>query len=102
MDNEKTNELKISLDEATAQGTYSNLAIIAHSPSEFIIDFVRVMPGTKNAKVHSRIIMTPEHTKRLLRALEDNVRRYEAQNGEIRQPVQRTFNMMDALKKAEA
>lgn len=78
MDNEKTNELKISLDEATAQGTYSNLAIIAHSPSEFIIDFVRVMPGTKNAKVHSRIIMTPEHTKRLLRALEDNVRRYEA------------------------
>ncbi len=102
MDNEKTNELKISLDEAMAQGTYSNLAIIAHSPSEFIIDFVRVMPGTKNAKVHSRIIMTPEHTKRLLRALEDNVRRYEAQNGEIRLPEQRTFNMMDALKKGEA
>ena len=60
------------------------------------------MPGTKNAKVHSRIIMTPEHTKRLLRTLEDNIRRYEAQYGEIRLPEQRTFNMMDVLKKGEA
>lgn len=102
MDNEKTNELKIALDETTAQGIYSNLAILAHSSSEFIIDFVRVVPGVKSAKVQSRIIMTPEHTKRLLRALEDNIRRYEAQHGEIRLPEQRTFNMMDVLKKGEA
>ncbi len=102
MDNEKTNELKIALDETTAQGIYSNLAIIAHSSSEFIMDFVRVVPGVKSAKVQSRIIMTPEHTKRLLRALEDNIRRYEAQHGEIRLPEQRTFNMMDVLKKGEA
>ena len=88
MDNEKTNELKIALDETTAQGIYSNLAILAHSSSEFIIDFVRVVPGVKSAKVQSRIIMTPEHTKRLLRALE--------------LPEQRTFNMMDVLKKGEA
>lgn len=102
MDNEKSNELKIALDEATAQGIYANLAIIAHSSSEFIMDFVRVVPGVKSAKVQSRIIMTPEHTKRLLRALEDNIRRYEAQHGEIRLPEQRTFNMMDVLKKGEA
>lgn len=102
MDNEKSNELKIALDEATAQGIYANLAIIAHSSSEFIMDFVRVVPGIKSPKVQSRIIMTPEHTKRLLRTLEDNIRRYEAQYGEIRLPEQRTFNMMDVLKKGEA
>ncbi len=102
MDAEKKNELKITLDESTAQGTYSNLAIIAHSSSEFIVDFVRVVPGAKNAKVHSRVIMTPENTKRLLIALEDNIRKYEAQNGEIKFQNQRTFNMMDVLKKGEA
>lgn len=102
MDNEKTNELKITLDENTAQGIYSNLAIIAHSSSEFVIDFVRVVPGANNAKVHSRIIMTPEHAKRLMLALEENVRKFEAQYGEINFHSQRTFNMMDALKKGEA
>lgn len=92
------NELKISLDENTAQGIYSNLAVISHSPSEFVIDFVRIVPGIKNAKVHSRIIMTPEHAKRLMRALEDNIRKYESQNGEINLPEERTFNMMNAVK----
>lgn len=95
---EKENELKITLDENTAQGTYANLAVIAHSASEFVIDFVRVVPGVKTAKVHSRIIMTPEHTKRLMRALEDNIRKYESQNGEIKLPEEMTFNMMNAIK----
>lgn len=95
---EKENELKITLDENTAQGTYANLAVIAHSASEFVIDFVRVVPGVKTAKVHSRIIMTPEHTKRLMRALEDNIRKYESLNGEIKLPEDKTFNMMNAIK----
>lgn len=95
---EKENELKITLDENTAQGTYANLAVIAHSASEFVIDFVRVVPGVKTAKVHSRIIMTPEHIKRLMRALEDNIRKYESLNGEIKLPEDKTFNMMNAIK----
>lgn len=98
MENDKEQEINISIDEATAQGTYSNLAIIAHSTSEFVIDFIRTVPGVKSPKVHSRIIMTPEHAKRLARALNENIKRYEIQNGEIRLPEERTFNMMNAFK----
>jgi hypothetical protein len=76
-------EINIELDEATAEGTYSNLAIINHSPSEFVIDFVAIMPGTPKAKVKSRIILTPEHAKRFQSALADNIRRYEESHGEI-------------------
>ena len=76
-------QINIELDEATAEGTYSNLAIINHSPSEFVIDFVAIMPGTPKAKVKSRIILTPEHAKRLQSALADNIRRYEESHGEI-------------------
>ncbi|MDR1500951.1 MAG: DUF3467 domain-containing protein, partial [Prevotella sp.] len=65
------------------QGTYSNLAIIAHSSSEFVIDFVRILPGLPKAKVKSRIILTPEHAKRLLYALNENINRFEAQNGPV-------------------
>lgn len=96
--NTNQNEVKITLDDNVAQGVYANLAIIAHSPSEFVIDFARVMPGLKNARVQSRVIMTPEHAKRLMRALEDNVRKYESQNGDIRLPEERTFNMMNVMK----
>lgn len=92
------NELKFSIDENTAQGIYSNLAIIMHSSSEFILDFVRMVPAAKSAKVHARIIMPPEHAKRLMRALEDNIRKYESQNGEIKLPEERTINMMNAIK----
>lgn len=92
------NELKISLDENTAQGIYSNLAIISHSPSEFVTDFVRIVPGVKSAKVHARIIMTPEHAKRLMRALEDNIRKYESQNGEIILPEDNPYNMINQVK----
>lgn len=82
----KDNQLQIELKEDVAEGTYSNLAIIAHSTSEFVIDFVRMMPGVAKAQVKSRIVMTPEHAKRLALALQDNLMRYEAQFGEIRLP----------------
>jgi len=78
------NQLNIELNEEIAQGIYSNLAIITHSTSEFIIDFVRVMPGVPKASVKSRIILTPEHAKRLLMALQDNVKKFELQNGLIK------------------
>lgn len=78
------NQLNIELDEATAQGTYSNLAIINHSPSEFVVDFVNIMPGAPKSKVKSRIILTPQHAKRLLKALGDNIQRFESAHGEIK------------------
>ena len=77
-------QLQIELREEVAQGTYANLAIITHSSSEFILDFVRVMPGVPKAGVQSRIIVAPEHAKRLLRALEDNIAKYERAFGPIR------------------
>ena len=80
------NQLQIELKEEVAEGTYANLAIIAHASSEFVMDFVRLMPGVTKAQVKSRIIMTPEHAKRLALALHDNLMRYEAQFGEIRLP----------------
>ncbi len=77
------NGIQIELTEETGQGTYSNLAVIAHSSSEFVVDFVRMMPGLPKAKVQSRIILTPEHAKRLMLALIDNVKKFESQFGEI-------------------
>jgi len=76
-------QIDIELSEKIAEGTYSNLAIITHSNSEFIIDFIRLMPGVPKAKVKSRIILTPSHAKRLLAALSDNVRKYEDSFGSI-------------------
>ena len=78
------NQLNIELNEETAEGTYSNLAIISHSSSEFVIDFIKVMPGMPKAKVKSRILMTPEHIKRLMNALEENIQKFEATNGKIK------------------
>ncbi len=78
------NQLDIELNDEVAQGTYSNLAIITHSSAEFVLDFVRIMPGVPKAQVKSRIILTPEHAKRLLRALEDNIKKYESVHGEIK------------------
>ncbi|MBQ4062701.1 MAG: DUF3467 domain-containing protein [Bacteroidaceae bacterium] len=86
MEMKKEGQLQIELKEDIAEGTYSNLAVIAHSSSEFVMDFVRIMPGVAKAQVKSRIVMTPEHTKRLVLALQDNLRKYEAQFGEIRLP----------------
>ena len=83
---EKKQQCDIELDRDVAQGTYSNLSIISHSSSEFIIDFIRIMPGMPKAEVKSRIILTPEHAKRLLLALQDNVRRFEIDYGKINLP----------------
>lgn len=80
----KDGKLNIELDEKIAEGTYSNLAIINHSVSEFIVDFISIMPGIPKAKVKSRIILTPQHAKRLTKALADNVKRFEKAHGEIK------------------
>ena len=82
--NDKQKQLNIAIDETIANGIYSNLAIINHSNSEFIVDFITVMPGAPKAKVTSRVILTPEHAKRFKKALEDNIIRYENANGEIK------------------
>ncbi len=81
--NPKDQKINIELNEQVAEGTYSNLAIINHSVSEFIVDFVSIMPGAPKAKVKSRIILTPEHAKRLHKALGDNIHRFEQANGKI-------------------
>lgn len=83
-DQAKKNQISIELKDDIAQGIYSNLAIITHSSSEFVLDFVRVMPGVPKAEVKSRIILTPEHAKRLLAALKDNISKYEAMYGPIK------------------
>jgi hypothetical protein len=83
MQDDNQNQLNIELSEEIAQGTYSNLAIITHSPSEFVVDFVRVVPGVPKAQVKSRIILTPEHAKRLMKALQDNIQKYESLYGTI-------------------
>src|SRR5580704_13519583 len=77
-------QLNIELSEDMADGAYANLAIITHSFAEFVIDFVNVMPNVPKAKVKSRIVMTPQHAKRLMKALIDNVKRFEAQYGNIK------------------
>ena len=77
-------QINIDLKEDVAQGTYSNLAVITHSSAEFVLDFVRVMPGVPKAEVKSRIILTPEHAKRFLSALQDNVEKYEKMHGPIK------------------
>lgn len=79
-------KLNINLTPEMAEGTYVNLAIIAHSPSEFVIDFVRMMPGMDQANVKSRVVMTPDQAKKLLFALQNNVAQYEKQFGKIQSP----------------
>jgi hypothetical protein len=83
-DQNNENQLNIELSEEVAEGTYSNLAVITHSNTEFVMDFIRVMPGVPKARVKSRIILTPEHAKRFLKALEDNLEKFEALNGRIK------------------
>ncbi|GAA4037204.1 DUF3467 domain-containing protein [Flavobacterium cheonhonense] len=82
--NPQQGQINIELDEKTAEGIYSNLAIINHSASEFVVDFVTLMPGVPKAKVKSRIVLTPQHAKRFLKALGENIHRYELANGEIK------------------
>ena len=80
---EQPGQLNIEISEEVSEGAYANLAIITHSHAEFVIDFVNVMPGTPKSKVKSRIILTPTHAKRFMKALNDNVQRFEAANGKI-------------------
>lgn len=85
MENKENNDqaIDIELNEEVAEGTYSNLAIITHSQAEFVLDFIRILPGIPKGKVKSRIIMTPQHAKRLLMALNENLSKYESQFGEV-------------------
>ena len=80
---EQQNQINIEISEEVAEGQYANLAIITHSHAEFVVDFVNVMPGTPKSKVKSRVILTPMHAKRFMKALVENVERYEAANGSI-------------------
>jgi hypothetical protein len=82
--NQNQPHLDIELSEEIAEGIYSNLAIITHSQSEFVIDFIKIMPGVPKAKVKSRVLLTPQHAKRLARALADNIQKFEQQNGKIK------------------
>ena len=84
-ENVNDGKLNIELSEEVAEGQYSNLVIISHSNSEFVLDFIKVMPGMPKAKVKSRVLMTPQHAKRLLKALEDNISKFEAQHGSIKE-----------------
>ena len=83
-DKAKKNNINIELDESIAQGLYSNLVIVNHSPTEFVLDFINVMPGTPKAKVRSRIILTPDHTKKFINALDENLNKYEKSFGKIK------------------
>ncbi len=83
-DQQKEGQINIELPEDKAQGVYSNLVAINHSPTEFVVDFIQMMPGVPKAKVQSRVILTPEHAKRLLQALGENVTRYEQNFGNVK------------------
>ncbi len=85
MEKKKDKKMEIELTREEAPGTYSNLVMITHSPSEFVFDFIAIMPGLTKAKVMKRMILTPEHAKRFSRALQDNIRRYEELHGEIKE-----------------
>ncbi|MDP4114759.1 MAG: DUF3467 domain-containing protein [Bacteroidota bacterium] len=89
-------QINIELGEKEAEGIYSNLAIITHSPAEFILDFTRIVPGVPKAKVFARIITTPQHAKMLLRALNDNIEKYEASYGviNVEAPPQQSFGFV--------
>lgn len=82
-DAKKGQQINIEIPEEVAEGTYSNLAIISHSHSEFVVDFIRMMPNVPKAKVKSRVVLTPPHAKRLMRALADNIKKFERQHGSI-------------------
>jgi hypothetical protein len=90
---ENAHQINIELSEEVAEGVYVNLAMIAHSQSEFVIDFIRIMPGLPKAKVKSRVIITPEHAKRFLAALEDNIKKYEQNFGDIQANEDGGFNL---------
>ena len=102
-DQQPGQQINSELGEKEAEGIYSNLAIITHSPAEFIIDFTRIVPGVPKAKVHARIISTPQHAKLLMKALEDNIKKFEARFGEINieNPPNQHYGFTPVVKKDE-
>jgi len=84
IDKKENKQVSIELPEDLAQGIYSNLAVVNHSPTEFVLDFISMMPGMPKAKVKSRVILTPQHAKRLLAALNENVKKYQSRYGDIK------------------
>jgi len=106
MNDQQPQQINIELGEKEAEGIYSNLAIITHSTAEFVIDFTRMLPGVPKAKVHARIVMTPQHTKLLLNALKDNIDKFESKFGEIKiqgePPSQGTFGFQPPAKPTSA
>ncbi|HAQ38077.1 MAG TPA: DUF3467 domain-containing protein [Saprospirales bacterium] len=101
-ENKNPNQITIDLPESVAEGTYSNLAIITHSNSEFIIDFIRMVPNVPKAKVKSRVILTPKHARRLLVALKDNIDKFEKQYGKIEDNESMPFPPMNFTPTAKA
>ena len=95
--NQNNGSLQIELSEEIAQGIYANLAIITHSSSEFILDFIRVLPGMPKAGVKSRVVLAPEHAKRLLRALQENIEKYERVFGPIQIPEDNSFSPLSGM-----
>ncbi|WP_353483183.1 DUF3467 domain-containing protein [Haliscomenobacter sp.] len=100
--NNNPNQINIELPEDIAEGTYSNLAFISYSNSEFVVDFVRLFPNVPKGKVKARIILTPDHAKRLMRALAEHVKRYEAQFGALDEQDQPAFPLNFSTPKAQA
>ena len=85
-ENKNLHQISIELDNDSSNGEYSNLVIVTHSSAEFVMDFTKILPGVKRAKVHSRIIMAPPHAKTFLKALNENVSKFESKHGEINLP----------------
>lgn len=81
---QKMQKINIELDEKASAGEYSNFVVVTHSPAEFVMDFTRILPGVPKAKVHSRIIMAPQHVKSYMKALQDNITKFEEKYGEIK------------------
>ena len=79
-------QINIELDEKVSSGEYANFVVVTHSPAEFVMDFTRILPGIPKAKVHSRVIMAPQHAKAYLAALNENIKKYESKHGEIKMP----------------
>lgn len=84
MEEQNGQKLNVEISEEVAEGVYSNMAIISHSSSEFVVDFLRILPNTPKAKVKSRVVLTPEHAKRLMLALQNNLQKYEERYGTIK------------------
>ena len=90
-ENKNIQQINIELNQDVSEGEYANFVVVTHSPAEFVMDFTKILPGVTKARVHSRVIMAPQHAKAFLTALSDNIKRYEKSNGEIVYPEQDGF-----------